>query len=600
MLDAKLLTLGAVVGVLSVAFIAYVFVRRRGTVLIPSKPEQPASVGETPADIVAHLPARFQADDRLAVPPTTAPATPPAIREKPPGPAPWPISRIAVDEPRGPPLEAVPALEPIEPDVRANEPIDDPTSVPPPATTSDAAQPATQPASQPSAPLYRPLQPIASHDTPSRRRQRAERTNGREVSELPLRLQLGFDRNGAVRMLTLVAPRRAGMPEELEIRQPQGDIQLIALSEDRYDPVRIGDRPAILKEGVDWRGGGNSGQWRWRLGGRDLFVLVSGDVGGVYPFGSAARLQLNARHVVLAASELRDDVIGALTAAGCRAIPETAEGTTGVPAGWLLFRDVVPTRTVPMRDEAHILNALCPLSEIQPHFEGGIRLERNVWLAGFPPRIKFTGALGAGFRAMIDGQPASVAADGGYEAPGWDTPGDHLLWFEDRTDTYRLRTITEDWPTWCAHDLENGAMVCGARTRLISDGAAEQVRVLASNPLLLGACPGEVFRVAVRNANQSSTITTFCPFRPVWALPFDPPHADKRAIRICALVDLEPISLNAVKKSDRPSPAAVVTWISAIRQAGGKGLKLDCESDQVKERWERYRRTARQLWRKLR
>ena len=73
------------------------------------------------------------------------------------------------------------------------------------------------------------------------------------------------------------------------------------------------------------------------------------------------------------------------------------ETTPGVPSGWLLFRDVKPTRAVPRRDEAHILNALCPLRDIEPHYVGGIRLTRRTWLAGFPPRIRFTGELEESF-----------------------------------------------------------------------------------------------------------------------------------------------------------------------------------------------------------
>ena len=97
-----------------------------------------------------------------------------------------------------------------------------------------------------------------------------------------------------------------------------------------------------------------------------------------------------------------------------------------------------------MRDERDVLNVLCPAHEIEPQFIGGIKLERNVWLAGFPPRIRLAGELGNGFQLLIDGQPAQLASDGAFETPGWDNEGEHRLWFGDRAETYALRTMKEE------------------------------------------------------------------------------------------------------------------------------------------------------------
>src|SRR2546425_280216 len=80
-----------------------------------------------------------------------------------------------------------------------------------------------------------------------------------------------------------------------------------------------------------------------------------------------------------------------------------------------------------MRDVRDPLNVLCPAHEIEPQFAGGIRLERNVWLAGFPPRIRLTGELGSDFQVLIDGQSAQLASDGALESTGWDTEGQHRL-----------------------------------------------------------------------------------------------------------------------------------------------------------------------------
>jgi len=355
-----------------------------------------------------------------------------------------------------------------------------------------------------------------------------------------------------------------------------------------------------LLEGVEWRGRGDARRWRWVLGGRELYVLASGDVCGLYPFGSTARLMLNARHVVLAAARLREEVLTALNEAGC-ATPEVSDDTTpGVPSGWLLFREVIPTRAVPMRDERDILNALCPAHEIEPHFVGGIRLERNSYLAGYPPRIRLTGELGSDFQVMIDDQPVQLAHDGAFEAPGWDAEGEHRLWFGDRVETYSLRTMEEGWDSWRAHDFGIGATICGASIYLTDSRHWRQVRVPATNPLLIGSRPGEIFCCRAHHDVRSETILALVPFTPVWALPIDPIHADKRSSRLLLLDSLAPISTADHANRNRNRERALRAWIAAIKDAGRKQLALARESEDAKTLWRRYRALAKQLWRKMR
>jgi hypothetical protein len=297
---------------------------------------------------------------------------------------------------------------------------------------------------------------------------------------------------------------------------------------------------------------------------------------------------------------LRDQVLTALTAAGC-ATPEVSDDAAiGVPSGWVLFRDVTPTRAMPMRDEQDILNVLCPAHEIEPHFVGGIRLERNIWLAGFPPRIRFTGELGDGFQVMIDGQAAQPASDGAFEAPGWDTACEHRLWFGDRFETYSLRTMEENWGCWHAHDFGTGAAICGAATHRTDGGRYHQVRIPAANPLLLGARPGEIFCCQAQHDVRSETIIVLVPFAPVWALPMDPVHADKRYARLMLLDSIEPVSFVDQANRKRDADRAFRQWIAAINDTGRKQLALAVESEDTKALWRRYRVVAKHFWRKMR
>jgi hypothetical protein len=448
----------------------------------------------------------------------------------------------------------------------------------------------------PRPPTYRPTAPA----TPRPRRPTNTRPKQSTNADLRLRVQLVFGRGGVVRNLALAPDRRDGMPSEIEIRGTQGELHLTELRDDCYEPLMLADASNALLQGVEWRGRVDAQHWRWVLGGRELYVLAPGDEFGLHGFVSTAHLWLNARHVVLATKRLREEVLSALADAGC-ATPEIADDTTlGVPSGWLLFRDVIPTRAVPMRDDHVILNSLCPAHEIEPHFAGGIRLERTTWLAGFPPRIRFTGEFANGFQVKIDGHPAHPANDGGFEVPGWDSEGEHRLWFGDRAETYSLCTMGEAWEHWHAHDFGTGAAICGASTYQLDATQRRQVRVPVSNLLLIGARPGEIFHCQARSDVRCETVLAMVSFMPVWALPLDPAHADKESTRIFLFHPSEPLADIQIPAGNRTATNKLRVWISAIREAGCKGLVLDPADEQTKALWRRYRVMAKKLRRRMR
>jgi len=455
-------------------------------------------------------------------------------------------------------------------------------------------------------PTYRPPTPVSSVNQARPRRPTNTRLplNTNTNADLQLRVQLVFGRGGGVKTIALVPDHRDGMPDKLEITGTQGKQQLTKLKDDCYESVIIPGDDNALRQGVEWHGRGDTQRWRWVLGGRELYVLAEGDEFGLHGFVSRRkdpRLLLNARHVVLAAAHLRDEVLAALSETGCTT-PEIIDDTTpGVPSGWLLFREVTPARAASMRGDAHILNALCPLPNIEPHFIGGIRLQERTWLSGFPPRIRFTGELGNGFRVTIDGREAHVAPDGAFEAQKWDDVQEHRLWFEGQSVTYTLTRMEEDWPMWHAHDFGTGAAICGANTKRLDGARWQQIRVPVGNPILVGAHPGEIFNCCPRNDVRCETILTMVPFAPVWALPLDSAHVDKRSARVVLYGPAEPGAINLQKLTgNRINNRRLAAWISAIREAGCKGLALSTDSEDAKMLWRRYRETAKQLWRRMR
>jgi hypothetical protein len=452
----------------------------------------------------------------------------------------------------------------------------------------------------PRPPTYRPTAPSAATPPSRPRRPTGSRTAQTSNADLHLRVQLVFGRGGVVRNLALAPDRCDGMPSEVEVTGTQGELHLTELREDCYEPVTLADAGNALTQGIEWRGRDDARKWRWVLGGRELYVLAPGDEFGLHGFVSTARLWLNARHVVLATKRLREEVSAALAEAGCATPEMSDDASSGVPAGWLLFRDVIPIRAVPMRDERDILNALCPAHEIEPHFVGGIRLERNTWLAGYPPRIRFTGEFANGFEVKIDGHLAQRTSDGAFEAPGWDSEGNHRLWFGDQAKTYSLCTMEESWEQWQAHDFGTGTAICGASTCQLDATLRRQVRVPITNPLLVGARPGEIFCCYVRSDVRCETLLAMVSFEPVWALPLDAAHVDKQSARIVLLHSNEPQNDVRVPTGNRTATRKLAAWSAAIREAGCKGLRIAKEDDQSKVLWKRYRAVAKQLRRKMR
>jgi len=422
------------------------------------------------------------------------------------------------------------------------------------------------------------------------------------LTTLRVRVQLTFARNGGLKTVRIVPYRSAETPTELEVidSDTQDALLLTRLRDDCYTPVALGEVADALQKGVRWLERSETPRWCWVLGGRELYVFGPGDSFGFSGFISTEALWLNERHAVMARTGIRDKVSAALIEAGCGKFAILDETSCGVPAGWIVFSEVTPSCPVPRRADNPIFNALCPLPNIKPQFVGGIRLERNVFLAGFPPRIRFTGDVKDGFPVLIDGQPAQPASDGAFEVPKWDAEGEHRLWFGDRSETYSLRTMEEGWGSWLAHDFGTGAAICGASTHRIDGARWRQVRIPATNPLLVGARPGEIFFCQVRQDVRFDTILALVPFSPVWALPSDPAHADRHSARLVLLDSQEPVPAITHANWNRRAGDAVRQWIAAVNDAGRKRLALKAENDEAKSLWQRYRIAAKQLRRKIR
>lgn len=139
----------------------------------------------------------------------------------------------------------------------------------------------------------------------------------------------------------------------------------------------------------------------------------------------------------------------------------------------------------------------------------------------------------------------------------------------------------------------------GAGTCQVDATRQRQVRVPVSNLLLIGARPGEIFHCQSRSDVRCESILAMVSFMPVWALPLDPAHADKESARILLFHPSEPLTDIQMPVGNRTAIRKLRVWISAIREAGCKGLALAPADEQTKALWRRYRVTAKKLRRRM-
>lgn len=430
---------------------------------------------------------------------------------------------------------------------------------------------------------YRPP-PQKSPRTASART-RSEEPNGKRSSEsaLDIFVHLIFDRSSfcTIGFLPKLAPE---LGEEVDAVSGRKAWRLLA-QEDWYQDIQPEDIGERLRLGIEFRAVSEDQRAvRWQLKGRDFYVLAGHPRASGYL--STSRLLLGRTDVVLCIAELASEVESVLAAAGCEGYTKIGE-PLGVPAGWVGFRGVLPTKALSLDSEVDRLYALKPAPDIEIDFEGGIRVRNSIWLAGYPPQIKLYGQPSSAGRILIDGKEAERSPDGSLIADGYDEVGEHSVYCEgqSRSRTYSLEAPPDSWDQWTAYRFE-GASVCGPLVQLKSEGAVSKpITIPMSNPVLVGSEPGQIFQCSSRSVGRWRG---FVPFDVVWALPAQPFTSDKRTARIIQLADKPIAPLN-------PQTKKAVSWCNAILDASRKGLRIESDYSDSSVRWREYRNAARKL-----
>lgn len=484
-----------------------------------------------------------------------------------------------------------------------------------PSTPDDLAEPvpasnetpplpaiADEPAAKPKRPrVPRRYQP-QKRGTATAPRPRASSASGTtQVQPCPIAVRLRNQTGGSI-ILSLLPRRRSGLPASVEVDGAgSSPLALSALREEWYQEVVLAGVGAILQQGVEWCADGQQGSLRWSLSGRDLYVLGTSDDWSGYV--STPQLVLGDQHAVLCTQALLAQVEDLLRQS-CGTLPARLDEDDGLPAGWFGFRPVVPTKPLALGDEAHILNALRPLPDVQIALRGGIRLRYGEWLFGHPPSIRIYGDAEHAGPLYIDGGAAARLADGSFSSPGWDGEGEHAISCAGQTKTYRIVEPEDGWEAWAAYTFSaiKGralAPVCGGAVIVPGSGTRWTALIPASNPVVIGAQPGQVYHCPLRQDVRFPFCPASVPFEPVWALPADPLRADKRTARVRLVGTLQK-PVQPASNRQAPRGANVIQWRDAILACSRKALAVDPDDGEAKSVWREYREAARKIWRAAR
>ena len=174
---------------------------------------------------------------------------------------------------------------------------------------------------------------------------------------------------------------------------------------------------------------------------------------------------------------------------------------------------------------------------------------------------------------------------------GYDLPGSafRLLRGAVCSRSYSIEEPPDSWEAWPAYQFGQ-AKICGPLVQLPPEEAGRPAfTVPMSNPLLIGAEPGQIFRCSARSV---AVWKGFVPFDVVWALPAQPLMCNKKTARILQFADKP---LMPRRAGTRP-----LAWCIAILDASRKGLRIESGSADSAARWSEYKKTARNIWRAAR
>ena len=439
------------------------------------------------------------------------------------------------------------------------------------------------------------------------KRTRGDNTNQTEAItsrvrtfRMHLRVMLGHRNQFRI---SLLPERTKDLEEEIEIRGPDGQIASWPASQDVWYcdvvPLNFGE---LLIKGADWELSSETQQLRWVLSGREIYVLASSSAGTISGYIPVQRLILFEEHLVLCTKQQEKRVRQALSDAGCPDMGYVSD-RDNLPKGWVLFNHVRPTIAVAHDNSAGILNVLRPIHGIEIVLQGGIRLSHTSWLNAHPPAISIRGTDSKELNVMIDGNAAHCDETGKYMAEAWDNPGHHIVFCGGVTKSYELVNTPNEWGFFNAfsyiQNVDNERMfsICGPA---VLPGSENEFVSLApgKNTCIIGTVPGQIAISSMDVGIRRGEYLAVADFPIVWVLPSNPLTCSKPNSYV-KMISCEEV-VKRIEVGNRKINQNILRWCHAILDASRRQLRVEPATEETKQLWESYIKTARRYWRYLR
>lgn len=404
----------------------------------------------------------------------------------------------------------------------------------------------------------------------------------RLAAEAKLRLSLHPIRRTA--RISVVLTRPDGFPERVTL---QAGVEHVVNAYDtqRYDDLDLPWTGELLDG--ELRLASTDG-FRWLRSARRVHIFAADPNEPDLISVGAARPGV--AHALVCHSNDAADIRSAAVSAGS---PELLahEHWQGIPDGWTVLSRYIPTHAAE-NSLPPDLRPLDPGAGLDILFEGGLAVRPRVYAAGHPPRVAISPAP-AGASVTIGGEPATLSADGAWEAPGWDLPGQHMVdvvpgpsaSYEIAADPWNMA----GWDFWDAYPDRFAnqtlgpwarAQICGAQIR---GPVGETVFAAETQPTLiaLGLRSGAA---SLQRRGDVSVSIGFMAEAPAFLLAAT---GQRRTQGRVVWLGLTP----ALQASRRPDP----DWVAVVRTAASRRLSLDRSDALGEDAWRKAKERARRL-----
>ena len=433
-------------------------------------------------------------------------------------------------------------------------------------------------------------QPAVYRDRRGLRRGAGEASG--KVTEAPsppaeARLRLMLDPVQRNASLSVILMRPEGFPERIQpLLDGEGPVE--AFDTGRYDDLVLGWTGDLLS-GELRIGSKENHQWLRAVRAVHIFSENPAESGMI----SVGSVRSDAAHAVICRADDEEVVRAAAVATGSPPLV-SHERWHGIPDGWIVLSGYCPLHAAGEALPTQF-SPLDPGTEVEISLAGGLAIRATVYAEGSPPRIGID-RLPDGASVMIGGISAKQAADGTWQADGWDSPGHHLIDVVPGPSlTYQIvadPVMNGERQFWDAHPARFGAdshkpwsraAICGAAVR---GPEGETVIAAASLPVL----------IALGERRQAVPLI---------------PRGDAPAS--VAMISEEPCFLIAAtglrrkqgrivwlgsraKRGSRSSPDQ--HWVETVRSVAARRLRLEGADTDGERVWRNVKQRARRIWRK--